>query len=82
MAAIPKTTLNTLTGTTWFPSTLANAFLPSLRISFYIGAVFCAVSAILSALRGEKFIHEHEALKTNSKADLKPRELKTEEKSR
>ena len=40
VATIPKSTLNTLTGTTWFPSTLANAFLPSLRISFYIGAVF------------------------------------------
>jgi MFS family permease len=60
VAAIPKTTLNTLTGTTWFPSTLANAFIPSLRISFIIGAAFCAIAAILSALRGEKYIHEME----------------------
>jgi MFS family permease len=82
VAAIPKATLNTLTGTTWFPSTLANAFLPSLRISFYIGAIFCVISAILSALRGEKYIHEYEVLKTNSKTDLKPQELKIKEKSR
>jgi MFS family permease len=69
VAAIPKTTLNTLTGTTWFPSTLANAFIPSLRISFIIGAAFCAIAAILSALRGEKYIHVHEELKTSSEAN-------------
>jgi hypothetical protein len=68
-----------LTGTTWFPSTLANAFLPSLRTSFYIGAIFCIIAAILSALRGEKYIHEHEVLKTNTETDLKPTELETEE---
>ena len=66
VAAIPKSTLSTLTGNTWFPSTLANAFLPSLRISFYIGAAFCGIAAILSALRGEKYIHEHEGPKANS----------------
>ncbi len=58
VSSIPSSTLTTLTGTTWFPSTLANAFLPSLQISFYIGAAFCAIAAILSALRGEKYIHE------------------------
>jgi MFS family permease len=79
VALIPHSTLNTLTGTTWFPSTLANAFLPSLRTSFYIGAIFCIIAAILSALRGEKYIHEHEVLKTNTETDLKPTELETEE---
>lgn len=69
VASIPPSTLNTLTGTTWFPSTLATAFSPSLRISFYIGALFCAIAAVLSALRGEKYIHEHEELKNRSKAD-------------
>jgi MFS family permease len=67
VATIPQSTLNTLTGTTWFPSTLANAFIPSLKISFYIGAAFCAIAAILSALRGEKYIHEHQMVKNRSK---------------
>jgi len=58
MASIPHKTLITLTGTTWFPSTLANAFIPSLRISFYVGAILCALAAIFSALRGETYIHE------------------------
>ncbi len=58
VASIPPSTLNTLISTTWFPSTLANAFIPSLQVSFYIGAILCAIAAILSSFRGEKFIYE------------------------
>ena len=68
---IPHATLNTLTGTTWFPSTLANAFIPSLRTSFYIGALLSVIAAILSVLRGEKYIHEPEELKNNNEPDIK-----------
>ncbi len=74
VAHIPQSTLTSLTGTTWFPSTLANAFIPSLRTSFYIGAILSAIGAILSALRGEKYIHEHEEIKTEPKTELKPQE--------
>ncbi len=59
-AMIPPATKTTITGTTWFPQTFANAFMPSLRISFYIGAVLCVIAAILSALRGENYIHDDE----------------------
>ena len=69
VAHIPQATLNTLTGITWFPSTLQNAFIPSLRISFYIGAILSAIAAILSALRGVKYIHKDKPLQTGSKAD-------------
>jgi len=79
-AIIPVSTLNTLTGITWFPSTLANAFLPSLGTSFYIGAIISAIAAILSALRGEKYIHKDKELKTRSKDDLKLQEADTESK--
>ena len=75
IAFIPHSIFNTLTSTTWFPTTLANAFIPSLHISFYIGAVFCIIAALLSVLRGGKYIHEDEELKTGSEADLKPQEL-------
>lgn len=67
VSSIPHATYATLTGTTWFPQMLVNAFLPSLQLSFYIGAVFCAIAAILSVLRGDKYIHEHEVLKTDVK---------------
>ncbi len=81
VAHIPQTTLHTLTGTTWFPSTLQDAFIPSLRTSFYIGALLSIIAAILSALRGGKYIHEHEIIKTSSKTDLKQQELETKENS-
>lgn len=71
VASIPQSTMTTLTGTTWFPSTLATAFMPSLKISFYIGAIFCALAAILSALRGENYIHEHETLEIRGKDSLR-----------
>lgn len=59
-AMIPPTTQATLEGTTWFPQTFATAFMPSLRISFYIGAALSLGAAILSALRGETYIHDDE----------------------
>jgi MFS family permease len=71
VAMIPHSTFNTLTGTTWFPDTLANAFLPSLKTSFYIGALLSAIAALLSALRGAKYVHGDEILKTDSSNGLK-----------
>lgn len=79
VAHIPQATLNTLTGTTWFPSTLQNAFIPSLRTSFYIGALLSVIAAILSALRGGKYIHEHEILKRDLTADIKTEDLETKD---
>lgn len=62
VAMIPQHIVTTITGTTWFPETLADAFMPSLQTAFYIGAVMSALAAVFSVLRGEKFIHEsHEA---------------------
>ncbi len=80
VAHIPQATLNTLTGTTWFPQTLQNAFVPSLRTSFYIGALLSVIAAILSVLRGGKYIHEHEVIKTNTKLNLKPESKNESEK--
>lgn len=57
VAMIPVTIKSNLTGTTWFPMTLADAFMPSLRIAFYVGAIFSALAALLSAMRGEKYVH-------------------------
>ncbi len=79
VAMIPHSTFNTLTGTSWFPDTLANAFLPSLRTSFYIGAILSAIAAVLSALRGAKYVHGDEILKTDSNNGLKSQKLETEE---
>jgi MFS family permease len=82
VSAIPHATLNTLTGTTWFPSTLENAFMPSLRISFIIGAIFCLIAALLSALRGKSYIHEDEVRRPGSKAYIKQKEYEKQQTSR
>lgn len=51
-ATISPETINILTGTSWFPTTLAQAFMPSLHLSFYIGAVLSIIATVLSAMRG------------------------------
>lgn len=71
VATIPAATKTTLTGTTWFPSAFANAFMPSLKISFYVGAAFCALAALLSALRGETYIPGMDEPKIKSKTNPK-----------
>ncbi|MGP8189146.1 MAG: MFS transporter [Methanobacterium sp.] len=66
VAFISHSTFNTLTGTTWFPSTLAIAFMPALQTAFYIGALFCILAVIFSALRGKNYIYDDEIQENNS----------------
>ncbi|ADZ10234.1 major facilitator superfamily MFS_1 [Methanobacterium lacus] len=66
VANIPPATLSTLTGTTWFPTTFATAFMPSLQISFYVGALLTGTAAVLSALRGDKYSHENDGVKVEN----------------
>lgn len=66
VASIPPATLSTLTGTTWFPTTFATAFMPSLQISFYVGALLTGTAAVLSALRGDKYSHENDGVKVEN----------------
>ena len=81
VASIPQGTLATLTGTTWFPQTLANAFMPALSLSFYIGAAFCALAALLSALRGANYIHGMHIVDVKSNSGLKSKLVEAEEES-
>ena len=57
-AGIGASTLATLTGVTWFPTTLAGAFMPSLALTFYVGAAISVISAVLCAMRGEMYVYE------------------------
>lgn len=76
VAQIPSTTISTLNGTTWFPTTFANAFLPSLKTSFLFGALLSVVAAILSAMRGEtKTDHTTNFNGENAQKDIKNREI-------
>ena len=57
-SVVSGTSLSIITGTHWFPGAIATAFMSSLRISFYAGAGIFFVAALLSALRGKRYIHE------------------------
>jgi MFS family permease len=58
VSAIPKQIVATLTSSYWFPQTLQLAFMPALRITFRIGALLTGIAAALSAMRGQKYVHE------------------------
>jgi ABC-type spermidine/putrescine transport system permease subunit II len=58
VSAIPQSVVDTLKSTYWFPQTLQQAFMPALRASFIIGAILSAIAALLSAMRGERYVHE------------------------
>jgi hypothetical protein len=58
VSSIPQQIMTTLASNYWFPQTLQEAFMPALRISFIIGAVLCGIAAVLSAMRGQKYVYE------------------------
>ncbi|MEM3676291.1 MAG: MFS transporter, partial [Thermoplasmataceae archaeon] len=64
--------LATLEGTYWFPTALAPAFMSSLRLSFYAGAGMFVVAAILSALRGKRFVYDEESFRSTGSSTSEP----------
>ncbi len=57
-ATISPATLALLTGVTWFPTTLAHAFMPSLATTFIVGAIISLIAAALCARGGERYVHD------------------------
>ena len=57
ISGISPSAIGLLTGTTWFPMTLGLAFVPSLRVSFYIGAVLSIIAGVLSYFAGGRGDH-------------------------
>lgn len=76
LATVAPATLATLTGAVWFPTMLAQAFMPSLALSFYIGAGISFVAALLCAMRGDKYVEEIDGAGRNSgRAGIDPQEV-------
>ena len=53
---VPQHVLNTMEGLKWFPETLAPAFMSSLRAAFYVGLVLSLFAAVISVLRGKRYV--------------------------
>jgi hypothetical protein len=77
---ISPATLALLTGVTWFPTTLAHAFMPSLASTFIIGAILSLIAAALCAKGGEKYIHEiHGPAAGRAGSETGPQQVSEEE---
>jgi EmrB/QacA subfamily drug resistance transporter len=57
-ASLSASAVHSMLSNTWFPLALAPAVMHSLDYSFYIGAALSAVAAVLSLLRGKRFLHQ------------------------
>ncbi|MGC8645371.1 MAG: MFS transporter [Thermoplasmata archaeon] len=55
---ISPSVLGILEGKTWFPHALAGTFMTALHEAFYIAAALFIVAAILSALRGKRYVFD------------------------
>ena len=44
--------------------------MPSLQTAFYIGALFCIIAAIFSALRGKTYIYEDEIQENKTEEEI------------
>lgn len=53
---VPASVLSTMEGLTWFPNTLAPAFIDSLRTAFYMGLILSLAAAVISVIRGKRFV--------------------------
>ncbi len=53
---VPQSVLSQMEGLTWFPKTLAPAFMSSLRVAFYVGMVLSLLAAVISVIRGKRYV--------------------------
>jgi MFS family permease len=55
---IPPSVVATLTSKQFFPNAVAPAFLKGMDLAFVISAVLTAVAAVVSLMRGGRYVHE------------------------
>jgi len=78
LATVAPATLLTLTGVVWFPTMLAQAFMPSLSLSFYIGAGLSFIAALLCAIREERHVEKIDGTGRDGGNSANPQELSGE----
>ena len=66
-------------GVTWFPTTLAQAFMPSLALTFYIGAAISFIAALLCLMRGRRYVQELDGAGNDGKPQTEPQQVSGEQ---
>jgi len=69
MASLPAATQSTLLGTSFFPNAIAPAVMSSLHIAFYISAILSAIAAVVSSLRGKRYVNTEGGLAAKAPAE-------------
>jgi MFS family permease len=69
---IPPSVATTLLSRQFFPNAVAPAFLNGMDAAFAISAGLTAIAAVVSLLRGERYIHELHAAAATPSADGEP----------
>jgi hypothetical protein len=77
-ATIAPASIATLTSGAWFPTTLAQAFMPSLVLSFYIGAGLSFVTALLCVMRVDKYEEKTDGTGRDGGSSADPQEVSGE----
>jgi MFS family permease len=61
--SLPAKNANVILGNSFFPNIISSSFMSGMRIVMYSGALMSLFAAILSALRGDRYVHEmHERM--------------------
>ena len=68
---LPASAQLTISGKEWFPEALASAFMSSLRMAFILGIIMSVIAAVVSSMRGKKYVHE--GAKSIYEEDAEPR---------
>jgi MFS family permease len=69
---IPPSVVATLTSKQFFPNAVAPAFLKGIDLAFVISAVMTTVAAVVSLMRGGRYIHELDAGAALGKPSTEP----------
>jgi EmrB/QacA subfamily drug resistance transporter len=71
--SLPAAHQATLLGKSFFPNLISNPFMIGLHAVFYLSAALCAIAAVASLLRGQRYISE-QAVNPGESAMTNPRE--------
>jgi hypothetical protein len=73
-ATIPQSVQTTLTSKQFFPNAVGPAFLKGMDLAFLISAVLTATAALVSLMRGGRYIHELDSKDARPEPSPKPSE--------